>query len=115
MQTEIRQEGVARQQTCDQQAQPGTTGLKPGTTGQDALPLHRKNRKTPPHLAHREEIRQKYRSGAVGAERFASNLCSTLPRIGRRVGEGPISFGARFDANDRTVPRLQAVDSISRE
>jgi integrase len=38
-----------------------------------------------------------------------------LPRIGRQVGADPISFGARFGANDRALPRLQAADSISRQ
>ncbi len=66
-------------------------------------------------LAHRKGIRQKYRSGEVGAARSATDLCSALPRIGRRVGADPISFGARFGANDRTLPWLQAADSISRE
>jgi len=40
---------------------------------------------------------------------------STLPRIGRRVGANPISFGARFGANDRTLPWLQTADSIGRQ
>jgi len=40
---------------------------------------------------------------------------STLPRIGRRVGADSISFGPRFGANDRTLPWLQAADSISRQ
>jgi len=65
-------------------------------------------------LAHREGIRQKDRSGKVGAARSATDLCSTLPHIGRRVGADPISFGARFGADDRTLPWLQAADSISR-
>src|SRR6266850_5739265 len=38
-----------------------------------------------------------------------------LLRIGRRVGADPISFGARFGANDRTLPWLRAADSISRQ
>src|SRR5947208_16241873 len=50
----------------------------------------------------------------LGAARSATDLCSALPRIGRRVGADPISFGARFGANDRTLPWLQAADSISR-
>ena len=66
-------------------------------------------------LAHRKGIRQKHRSGEVGAGRSATDMCSTLPRIGRRVRADPISFGARFGANDRTLPWLQAADSISRE
>jgi len=49
-------------------------------------------------LAHREGIRQEHRRGEVGAARSATGLCSALPRIGRRVGADPISFGARFGA-----------------
>ena len=33
-------------------------------------------------LAHREGIRQKHRSGEVGAARSATDLCPALPRIG---------------------------------
>src|SRR5207237_10842023 len=47
-------------------------------------------------LAHREGIRQKHRSGKVGAARSATDLCSTLPHIGRRVGADPISFWGTF-------------------
>ena len=57
-------------------------------------------------LAHREGIRQKHRSSKVGTARSATDLCSALPRIGRRVGADPISLGARFGANDRTLPWL---------
>ncbi len=66
-------------------------------------------------LAHREGILQKYWSGEVGAARSATDLCSALPRIGRRVGADPISLGARFGANYRTLPWLQAANSISRQ
>ena len=66
-------------------------------------------------LAHREGIRQKYRSSEVGAARSATDLRSALPCFGRRVGADPISFGARFGADDRTLPWLQAADSISRQ
>jgi hypothetical protein len=66
-------------------------------------------------LAHRERIREEHWSGEVGTARSATDLCSALPRIGRRVGADPISPGARFGANDRTLPRLQAADSISRQ
>ena len=66
-------------------------------------------------LAHREGIRQKYRSSKVGAARSATDLCSALPRFGRRVGTDPIPFGTRFGANDRTLPWLQAADSVSRQ
>ncbi len=51
----------------------------------------------------------------LGTAGSATNLCSALPRIGRRVGVDPISFGARFGANDRTLPWLQTADSISRQ
>ncbi|MGA2923923.1 MAG: tyrosine-type recombinase/integrase [Candidatus Sulfotelmatobacter sp.] len=66
-------------------------------------------------LAHCEGIRQKHRRGEVGAPRSAEDLCSTLPRIGRRVRADPVSLGARFGTDDRTIPRLQAADSISRQ
>ena len=66
-------------------------------------------------LAHREGIRQEHRRGEVGAARSTTDLCSALPRIGRRVGADPISFGARLGADDRTLPWLQAADSISRQ
>ncbi len=65
-------------------------------------------------LAHREGIRQKHRSGEVGAARSAADLCSALPCFGRRVGADPISPRACFGADDRTLPSLQAADSISR-
>ncbi len=58
-------------------------------------------------LAHCEGIRQKHRSGEGGAARSATDLCSALPRIGRRVGADPIPFGARFGTNDRTLPWLK--------
>jgi hypothetical protein len=66
-------------------------------------------------LAHCEGIRQTYRSGEVGATRSAADLCSALPCLGRRVGVDTISLGARFGADDRTLPWLQAADSISRQ
>jgi len=44
-------------------------------------------------LAHRERIRQTHRRGEVGAPRSATDLCSALPRIGRRVGADSISLG----------------------
>jgi len=66
-------------------------------------------------LAHREGIRQKHRSGEVGAIRSATDLCSALPCIGKRLGADPNPFGAGFSSNDRTLPWLQAADSISRQ
>jgi hypothetical protein len=48
-------------------------------------------------------------------KRPTADMCSALPRIGRRVGADPISLGARFGANDRTLPWLQATNSISRQ
>ena len=66
-------------------------------------------------LAHREGIREEHWSGEVGAARSAKDLCSALPRVGRRVGADPVSFGARFGADNRTLPWLQATDSISRQ
>ena len=62
-----------------------------------------------------EGIRQKLQSVEVGAARSATDLCSALPCIRRRVGADPISLGARFGADDRTLPWLQAADSISRQ
>jgi hypothetical protein len=44
-------------------------------------------------LAHREGIREEHWSAEVGAARSATDLCSALPRIGRRVGADPISLG----------------------
>jgi len=66
-------------------------------------------------LAHRKGVRQKHRSCEDGAARSAMDLCPALSCIGRRVGADPIPFGARFGANDRTLPWLQAADSISRQ
>src|SRR5216117_750073 len=60
-----------------------------------------------------KEIRKTHRSGEVGAARSAADLCSALPCLGR-LGADPISLGARFGADDRTLPWLQAADSISR-
>ena len=65
-------------------------------------------------LAHRERIREEHWSGEAGTARSAT-LCSALPRIWRRVGADPISLGARFGADHRTLPGLQAADSISRQ
>jgi len=66
-------------------------------------------------LAHREGVREDHWYRQVGAARSATDLCSALPRIGRRAGADPISFGARFGANYRTLSWLQAADSISRQ
>jgi site-specific recombinase XerD len=54
-------------------------------------------------------------SGEVGAARSATDLCLALPCIWRRVRADLVSLGARFGADDRTLPRLQAADSISRQ
>jgi len=64
-------------------------------------------------LAHREGIRQEHRRGEAGAARSATDLCSALSGIGRRVGTEPICFGARFGTNDRTLPWLEAANSIT--
>src|ERR1700730_5143534 len=66
-------------------------------------------------LAHCERIRQAHRRSEVGAARSATDLRSTLPYFGRRVGPDPISFGARFGANDGALPWVQTADSISRQ
>jgi site-specific recombinase XerD len=60
-----------------------------------------------------EGIRQAHRRGEVGATRSATDLCSTLPYFGRRVGADPIPFGARFGSNDGALPWVQTADSIS--
>jgi hypothetical protein len=65
-------------------------------------------------LAHREGIREEHWIGEVRAARSAADLFSVVPRIGRRVGAGPISFGARFGADDRALPRLQAVVGVEK-
>jgi hypothetical protein len=44
-------------------------------------------------LAYRKRIHQEHRRVEVGAARSATELCSALPRIGRRVGADPISLG----------------------
>jgi len=51
----------------------------------------------------------------IGVARLAPHDLrrSALPRIGRRVGADSISFGARFSADDQTLPWLQAADSFS--
>jgi hypothetical protein len=36
-------------------------------------------------LAHREGIRKEHRRGEVGAAQSVTDLCSALPRIGRRL------------------------------
>jgi hypothetical protein len=54
-------------------------------------------------LAHRKGIRQKHRSGEAGTARSATDLCTVVPRIGRRIGADSISLGARFRANDRNA------------
>jgi len=66
-------------------------------------------------LAHREGIRQAYRRGEVGAPRSATDLCPALSCFGRRVGTDPIPVGTRLSSNHRTLPWLQAADSISRQ
>jgi hypothetical protein len=53
-------------------------------------------------LAHCEGVCQKHPSGEVGAAGSAvlPDLCSALPRFGRRVGADPIPFGACLRADD---------------
>ena len=53
--------------------------------------------------------------GVVSAARPASDLCSALPCFGRGVGADPIPFGARLSSNHRTVPWVQAANSVSRQ
>ena len=65
-------------------------------------------------LAHSEGIRQVHWRAEVGAARSEADLCSALPCFGRGVGADPIPFGARLSSNHRTVPWVQAANSISR-
>ena len=62
-------------------------------------------------------VKESARSGSreVGTARSASDLCAAVSRFGRRVGTDPIPFGTRLSPNHRTLPWLQAADSISRQ
>src|SRR5712671_5396299 len=45
----------------------------------------------------------KHPTAVFSARTWLPDLCSALPRIGRRVGADPIPFVACFGANDRTL------------
>ncbi len=47
-------------------------------------------------LAHREGIREKHRSGEVGAARFAADLCSVLPMLQEASWSRSNSFWGTF-------------------
>ena len=64
-------------------------------------------------LPHREGIRQEHRSGEV-APRDLRRTYARLLCNGGELEQIQFLFGARFGANDRTLPWLQAADSISR-
>jgi hypothetical protein len=54
---------------------------------------------------------------SIGGRSWRPTICDGpvlgSARIGRRVRADPVSPGARFGANDRTLPWLQAADSIT--
>jgi hypothetical protein len=57
-------------------------------------------------------------TGSGEIDRKGLALCKRRSANTSRAVEGgadPVSPGARFGANDRTLPRLQAADSISRQ
>ena len=43
---------------------------------------------------------------------FRRRTCAWLCHSGRRVGTGSVPTGACFHSDDRTLPRLQAADSV---
>jgi hypothetical protein len=67
------------------------------------------------HLALRERICQKDRSGEVGPARSASDRRSTLPCFGRRVGADPISFwgASQFKPRNGTLAASRGFDQRS--
>ena len=60
-------------------------------------------------------VKESAKRGEVGAPRSATDLCPALSCFGRRVGTDPIPAGTRLSSNHRTLPWLQAADSISRQ
>ena len=63
-------------------------------------------------LAHREGFGKTDWIGEIGAARPAPHLRPPLPRCGRRVGTDPVPSGTCFHSDDRTLPGLQAADSV---
>jgi Phage integrase family len=51
----------------------------------------------------------------VSAARSPQDLCTALPRRGRRTGADSVSARSHFDSNNRTIPRLQTADSRCRQ
>ena len=48
----------------------------------------------------------------IGLEKLAPHLRPPLTRCGRRVGTDPVPSGTCFHSDDRTLPGLQAADSV---
>jgi site-specific recombinase XerD len=61
----------------------------------------------------REYAANRYRQ--VSAARPAPDLCTALPRRGRRTGADPVSARSHFDSDNGTIPRLQTADSRRRQ
>lgn len=51
----------------------------------------------------------------VSAARPPPDLCTPLPRRGRRTGADPVSARSHFDSDNRTIRRLQTADSRCRQ
>jgi hypothetical protein len=55
----------------------------------------------------------------AGIERLAphdqEDMCSAVPRCGRRTGADPVPARTHLDPDDRATPRLQAVHSVRSE
>jgi hypothetical protein len=64
-------------------------------------------------LAHREGIRQKYRSSEVGVARSATDLRSALPRFGRRVGAKFLLGHVSVQTTERYLGWMIAVETSS--
>ncbi len=66
-------------------------------------------------LARGSRVRCEIEHRKVSAARPPQNLCSALPCRRRRTRTNPISARPRFDSDNRTISRLQAADSRSRQ
>src|SRR5262249_28535845 len=51
----------------------------------------------------------------VSAARPPPDLCTALPRRGRRTGADPVSARSHFHSENRTISRLQTADSRCRQ